>query len=245
MEVKMRRKGDVITMGEFPESSIPDIIRDLVPEGLEGIDLTGYSVISATFGKGGHNKAQELHAKAPGVLVVYKYSWRNGWGEGILLPERFNPSRVKFYKTTAQLVEEEQKTQEAAMVELREQILKQIPKVRVSFGELGNDYLMVRPDQEAFATSWGVKANTLAQAEAGVEEMRPFWSEWNERALEAHRKHKGEGNPGRGNIQIHPNPFNSNKVGMRFGLGGSDQWLLFEKQADGRWVETGFSRSAP
>ena len=132
MEIKLRRKGEVVTVDGFPENSIPKAITPT--EGLEGIDLTAYSVIYAGFGRHGGDKARELHSRAPGAIVVYKYEWRNGWGEGVLLPEPFNPSRVRFYKSATQVKAEAEEAKKKAAEALREEVSKAISDVRVYVG---------------------------------------------------------------------------------------------------------------
>lgn len=93
VEIKFRRKGEVV-VENFEDRDVPESIK---PAKGNGVDLTAYSVIFASFGRHGDEKAKELHSRAPGAIVLYKYEWRNGWGGGVLLPERFNSSRVRFY----------------------------------------------------------------------------------------------------------------------------------------------------
>ena len=89
MELKFRRKGEVHT-----EEGFDRIPEDLVPpEGLEGIDLTGYPVIFGEYGRHGDERAQEAHNSAPNCIVTYRYGWRNSLTiHGIILPDHFNPS---------------------------------------------------------------------------------------------------------------------------------------------------------
>jgi len=241
MEIKLRRKGEIVSVDGFPEHSIPETIRPT--DGLEGIDLTAYSVIYAGFGRHGHDKAKELHGRAPGAIVVYKYEWRNGWGEGVLLPDRFNPSRVRFYKSAAQVKAEAEEAKKKAAESLRDEVTKAIPGVRVYVG-YNHEGVEVKPEQEAFSDSWGVYAKSLEEAQTGVEKMRPIWEEWNERALEAFLRHSGRENPGYGNIQIYPTPTHAKKVGVCYNH-NDRKWVIFEKQEDGNWVETGTSSYGP
>lgn len=232
-EIKLRRKGEVVTVDGV---NVPEMITP--PGGLEGVDLTNYSVIYATFGRGGREKAEKLHAKAPGIIVVYKYEWRNGWGEGVLLPDRFNPARVRFYKTAAQEEKELKEKEKQSAKELCELVHRDLKGVRVRVG-YGGGSVLIMADQESFS-DWEVRATSLEEAKAGVEKMRPLWKEWNARALEAYLRHSGRPNPGNGNIQVFPSPtLQREKIGVCFDF-NSRKWVVFEKQ-DGAWVETGVS----
>ena len=243
MEIKLRRKGEVITVDGFPENSIPKAITPT--EGLEGIDLTAYSVIYAGFGRHGGDKARELHSRAPGAIVVYKYEWRNGWGEGVLLPEPFNPSRVRFYKSATQVKAEAEEAKKKAAEALREEVSKAISDVRVYVG-YNHDGVEVSPEQETFADGWRIYAKSFDEAQTGIEKMRPLWKEWNDRVLEIFVR-RGFQNPGNGNIQLvfrGPNP--PYRPNERVAIGfyqkndrGSYEkgWIVLEK-TDGEWVES-------
>ena len=74
--------------------------------------------------------------------------------------------------------------------------------------------------------------------------MRPLWKEWNERALEAFLRHSGRQNPGNGNIQICPSPINTKKVGVCYNH-NDRKWVIFEKEEEGSWMETGTSSYGP
>lgn len=240
VEIRLRRKGKVETIGGFPESSIPEIIRP--KNELEGIDLTGYPVILVIAGRHGDDRAKSVHSKAPKTIVVYKYEWRNGWGEGVFLPEKFNPKKVRFYKTESQL--EEDKKEEAIKFcgELRKDVLAIIPEVNVLFCIYANySGVEINPKQEAFSFDWEVRASTVEKAISEVEKVRPIWNEWNERALETYLRVSGKANPGTGNIQIHPSPTRADKVGVKI---GDEKWIIFEKKDD-YWKEAGVSHCAP
>jgi len=113
MELKFRKKGKIITLrfGGF----IPSEMN--APESMD-IDLTGYSVIHACFGKHGDKKAKELHDRASQTIVVYEYEWRNGWGEGIILPSPFDSRRVKFYKTEERKEREKKEEELSKMIDV-------------------------------------------------------------------------------------------------------------------------------
>lgn len=228
MEIKLRRKGEVITVDGFVGTNIPEEIN--VPEGLEGIDLTRYPVIYSVFGRHGREKAEALHAKAPGAFLVYQYEWRNGWGQGILLPDRFNPSRVLFYKTAAQ-EEEERKTAAASLLkELRASIVKTIPDIR-AFSDEEHGYVVVTPEQ-LVRSDWSIQVKSLEDALSGVEAIRPLWEEWNVRASEAFARHFGQHT---NNIRIDPSPAKASKVWVNDG----DRYIEFRLQEDGSWAEIG------
>lgn len=243
MEIRLRRKGEVITVDGFPRDSLPKAI--MPPEGLEGIDLTAYSVIYATFGQHGGDKARALHIRAPSAIVVYKYEWRSGWGEGVLLPEQFDPSRVRFYKSAAQVKAEAEEAKKKNAEALCEEVAKAIVGVRV---HVAYNYggVVVAPEQEVFAYDWAVCAKSLDEAKAKVEKMRPLWKEWNDRVLAIYAR-RGFQNPGNGNIQLvfrAPNP--PYRPNERVGIGFYQKndrgcyekgWIVLEKK-DGEWVET-------
>lgn len=239
MEIKFRQKGEVVIINGFRNDSIPESIRPT--SSLKGIDLTAYSVIYARFGRGGRKKAEELHDRAPKTIVIYTANWSNGFGEGVLLPNQFDPSRVCFYKNEEQVrVEIEEGKKKAAKV-LYEEVIKSIPKIRVSLN-LGYDGVEIKPDQEAFADHWSVRARSLEEAIVAVKKMQPVWEEWNKRALEAFLRHSKQKNPGNGNIMIYPSPMWGNKkVGVRY---EENKYVVFEKR-DGGWVETGTSLYGP
>lgn len=234
MEIKFRRKSEVVTVC-FPEGSIPAAI--FPRDGFEGIDLTAYTVIYAKFGRSGGRKARELHEKAPRAIVVYEFDWRNGFGEGVLLPEEFNPNRVRFYKSAEQAGAEAEKKREQAAEALREEVIAAIQGVGVRTYFDNGPVVFITPEQEVFA-NWSVRARSLEEALSGVEKMWPIWREWNERALEAFLRHSGKENPGNGNIELIPSPLGSKRVGVCFDF-GKQRYAVFEKQDDGSWIETG------
>ncbi|NTV44783.1 MAG: hypothetical protein HGA67_03770 [Candidatus Yonathbacteria bacterium] len=233
MEIKMRRKGEVITKDGFENRSIPVAI--MPPDGLTGIDLTAYSVIFATFGRGGYEKAKELHAKAPGVIVVYKYEWRNGWGEGVLLPERFNPSRVRFYKSAEQIVAEKKAANKKAMETLRQEIAEAIPGIIARIAYSGKA-LEITPNQEVFCLSWAVYATSLEEAKKKVAAKRPIWEEWNARGLEVFRRHSEKKNPGYESVGLVLG--NSGDVAEINTDHNTQAWATLRKDCD--WIEDGF-----
>ncbi|RJQ30586.1 hypothetical protein C4572_03945 [Candidatus Parcubacteria bacterium] len=236
IEIKLRKKGEVITVSGFPERSIPEIIR---PTGDEfGVDLTAYAVIYAEFGRFGRDKAAELQGRAPSAIIVYKYEWHNGWGEGVLLPENFNLNQVRFYKTSAQKEEEEEDERSRAAEALRLGILGAIPNVHVHMvhGHAGDVVKAeIGPRQEAFSLSegWHVYATSIAEAQASVEKKIGTWQEWNERAIKVFVRHSGRNHEG--GIEIRPSPTNSDNVEVCCDY-NTRKWVFLEK-IDGNWVE--------
>lgn len=240
IEIKLRRKGEVIKVGGFPIGNIPESIRP--KDELGGIDLTGYSVIFVSAGRHGGEKAKRIFVET-NAIVVYKYEWRNGWGEGVLLPEKFNSSRVVFYKTEKQKEEEKDEAEKEACKKLREAVMAAIPKVRVYLSIYSNwSGVKISPEQEVFSMDWGVSASSLEEAISKVAEARPLWDEWNTRAIEVYCRVSGKENPGIGNIEIIPSPTRENKVGVRI---GDHRYMIFEKQENNSWKETGEAYHAP
>jgi hypothetical protein len=95
VEIKFRKKGEVITLS-FPCTTIPPALR--VPEDKDGVDLTGYPVIHAAFGRrGGGEKARELHARAPNTIVVYTIG-RMAGGKAFFCPYPSTRSACAFSK---------------------------------------------------------------------------------------------------------------------------------------------------
>jgi len=252
MEFKFRRKGEVVTMEvplqkhilatdlDFNSSRRGDIPKNICPpEEFEGIDLTGYSVIYSTFGRHGHDLAQSLHESVPNCIVLYQYNWRNGWGEGILLPENFNASKVKFYKSKQQIKIETERKRLAQYQGLYQEIKKAFPDYNLSSDVINNEVVYIMPRQEAFSLGygWRVRASSIEEALAGIDLKTPMWKEWNERALEVYLRLSGKPNPGNGNIDIHPSPFgNCKEIGVELDLNTS-KWVWFHKQEDGSWKE--------
>jgi hypothetical protein len=244
MELKIRSKGQVIIVSGFPSDSIPFNVA----EGFEGIDLTAYSVICASFGRHGDDKAKELHSRAPGTIVAYKYEWRNGWGEGILLPESFNSSRLRFYKSAEQIEADQKAKKEEELLQLRVDVEREIPGLRVrgmaSYYAPECRGVEISPEQETYG--WSLIAKSLEEAKAKVVENLPLWKEWNDRVLQAYAAH-GFYNPGNGNVRLiicelkAAAGFNQRDAITGKWNGG---WILFEKR-DGEWVETGIQSGDP
>lgn len=240
VEIKLRRKGEVIKVEGFPIEKISEAIRP--KDGLKGIDLTGYSVIFVSAGRRGKEKAQRIFSET-NTIVVYKYEWYNGWGEGVFLPESFNPSRAVFYKTDEQKAKEKSEAEKMACEKLRDAVISAIPKVRVYLSTYSNwSGVKISPEQEVFSMDWGVSASNLEEAISKVAQTRSLWDEWNTRAIEAYCRVSGKENPGIGNIEIVPSPTRENKVGVRI---EDRKWVIFEKQEDSSWKETGESCHAP
>lgn len=231
MEVKFRKKGNVIT------HFVHDVPQEIVvPEGFEGIDLTGYSVISI---QGGKNVwkfyVPEARKNFPNSIVVYDFNYNNGFGSGINLPKNFSFDKLKFYKTAKQLKEENNKIKKQKMEELSQEILASIQGVRTSIW-FDNNYVVVTPVQEAYSSLWGVEAKSLEEAISKVSEIMPLWKEWNERALEVYIRFSGKKNPGIGNIAISPSPMKNNLVQVYYSF-SPFRSVYFEKQTDGSWLE--------
>ena len=242
MELKLRRKGEFVLVDEFPRESVPKSMRAFIPENLDGIDFTAYSVIYITGGRHVPDKAKKMAVEAPKVIIVYKYSWRNGWGEGIIIPEGFNPSQVRFYKTSAQAESEEKAKVRQGAKELQATVNESIQGVKAYGLTYNEDGVEIMPIQEAFA-DWWVVAKTFVEAQEEVAKRMPLWKEWNVRAVEIYRRMAGQ-EPTEGSIQIYPSP--TRVMGKRVGIRIRDgEWVIFEKRDDGAWEETGVSHSAP
>ncbi|QQS20999.1 MAG: hypothetical protein IPL87_00365 [Candidatus Moraniibacteriota bacterium] len=220
----------------MPEAILPK-------QGLEGIDLKGYTVIYAKFGRFGETEAKELHNKIPHAIIIYEFQWRNGFGEGVILPENFNPGRVRFYKSAEQEEADAEKKREEEVEVLRERVMATIPGVSIRAYFDDDSVVLVTLEQEVFS-DWSVRAKSLQEAQEGVDRMRPIWEEWNTRGLEAFLRHSGKGNPGNGNIELIPSPLGSKRVGVCYDF-GKQMYAVFEQQEDGSWKETGTVRGAP
>ncbi len=239
MEIKLRRKGEIIMVDGFSSSSIPVSMKP--PAGLEGIDLTGYPVVYATFGRHGDQKASELAARCAGAIVVYKYEWRNGWGEGVLLPANFNPSRVRFYESAAQVKSSAEEAVKKQSFSLRETV-DALGMRAYARDDGGVEY---GPKQEAYCSEWMETGYSLEEVLKGVEARRSMWQEWNDRALSMYTR-RGIENPGHGNIELifcHPKlpsrPYP--KVFIGYYKREPDRmsqraWIALELR-DGQWVE--------
>jgi hypothetical protein len=102
MEIRFKQRGEVVILKGFPSNRLP---KALVPKDeFDGIDLTGYSVISADFvGRDADKQAKELHMRRRRVILVYRCQRENQYVEGVLVPNRFDSSKVRFYKSVENL----------------------------------------------------------------------------------------------------------------------------------------------
>ena len=245
VELKFRKKGQVTTR-ELPEMDIPDILRP--PGHLSGVDMTAYPVISVTAGRHGDEKAQEVFRRAgEKVTVLYEYSWRNGWGQGVFLPKDFNPGRLEFYQSARATAEKEKVAVKTSEDALARQIESAFPQVSTfSRSRWGGGGVEVKPAQETFA-DWAIIVQSWVEAEAAIRENEEEWSAWNRRALNLYTA-EGLPNPGTGNIQIHPAPrHGTEKVGIKLRPADENrQWAIFARDEAGKWQDTGERcRSAP
>lgn len=242
MEFKFRQKGEVKTI----DLTIAEYRIENKPVDLDGVDLTGYSVIYARFGKRGHDKAQSLHEKASNVIVLYSFEWYNGWGEGIILPDNFNPSRLKFYKSAKQVADMEEAIRLVSFDALLEEIKEALPDYSV-VSDVGNVEIMIKPKQETHScdNNWYIRATSMEEAISGIKEKQPFWKEWNERSVEAYCRLTGKSKPGRNGIYLYPSPSSDCKtVGIELNH-NSSLWARFYQQDDGTWTVEGDYRMAP
>jgi len=200
MEIKFRRKGETVCI-PFPYDKIPEGIS--VPEGFEGVDLTGYSVISVFGGKKVPARAEELHKQAPRAIVLWSYNWTNGFGDGIYLPENFDPRRVKFYRTQNQEEELRQQEKLAKLSDLAQEIEGAIPDVWVRVNDF-NHSVEITPRQEAFNERWHVYwAHDVEEAREGVARMRPLWDEVNALALRVYERRGLKAEMGSVRVKLH------------------------------------------
>jgi hypothetical protein len=182
MEIKFRYKGKEKRVDGFREIDIPENIRP--KGGYEGVDLTRYRVIYAHYGRGGEEKARTLAATKEGLIViVYTYEWRNGWGQGVLLPDFFNPEKVVFYKSTEQEEKSRKEEEFKKRQELAELVEREIPGTKAQPQWLTSGVeVCVFPVQQTWA-DWGVYASSLDEAKREVAGRRQLWEEWERRAV--------------------------------------------------------------
>jgi hypothetical protein len=230
MEIKLRQKGQIVTVVGF--SSLPTELTP--PAGIEGVDLTAYAVIYAGFGRHGVEKAKELHART-NVIVVYKYEWRNGYGEGVLLPTQFNPSKVLFYKSAKQKEKEKEEAIAIAIENLREEVSKITSDVKVCL-HYGHNGVVLSPNQETFSSDWNIYIKSLEEARTEIKKNLPLWKEWNDRVLSIFT-FRGIENPGKGNIELvfRRYPYGNERVGVSYykkdDYGSYYQsWIILEKK---------------
>jgi len=244
MKVKFRKKGEVIQI-DISDALTKSFPEDLQPEkgGPEGLDLTEYSVVHVTAGRNGKKKAQKVANRISDVIVLYQYEWHNGFGAGVILPDNFNPQRVKFFETEEQLQREARDYREEKAKEVCQEIRENIPGVRVRNPRVRKQAARITPMQEVYSNSdrWCVFANSLEEAKKGVEEKRPFWREWNQRILNFLQELRVE-DYGIGSIPI---SFRSDKVAV--GLPETDdnwrrRYLKLEK-VEGKWQKAGVQKA--
>lgn len=244
-EVRFQFKGQVTCVSLGKE--LPCVLNDAA-QGCDGVDLTSYPVI---YVRGGRNqKRAEEVAATTGQVVVYKFEWRQGWGEGVILPENFDPRRVKFYRTEAQELRQIQSSIPDQAAALKEAILKAVPGIKVSADRLVSPgqtkaCVSISPDQESGSVYWYVMVHSVEEAEEAVRERVALWKEWNTRALEVFARH-GLPNPGKGGIQLHPGATGrereGDEIGVRLKEGLEEKdWVILQLQ-EGDWVEVGTRR---
>lgn len=204
MQIKFRRKGEIISKDIY---SVPKEWKEN-SEGLEGVDLTGYPVVLKTFKKRGHEQALELQKEIPGVIIVYSYSWSNGFGDGVLFPENFNPKKIRFFKSDNQVRKEEEELEHRKMVALYNQVLENIPGVKV-YGGGFNGAVTICPEQIVWSQTWGVVARSLEEAKERVAKATPRWRSINEQVIARYKELTGK-DPEQG-IEFRKNPYNPNK----------------------------------
>jgi hypothetical protein len=221
MKIKFRRKGEVISKDIY---HVPKEWKEN-PEGREGVDLTGYPVILKTFKKRGHEQALELQKEIPGVIIVYSYSWSNGFGDGVLFPENFNPKKVRFFKSDEQIRQEKEKEEHQRMVTLYNEVNENLPGVRV-FGGGFNGAVTICPEQIVWSQSWGVVARSLDEAKEKVAKATPQWKKINEQVIARYKQITGK-DP-ENEIEFRTNPYNSNKYEFSLDDGVKRHWEFIE-----------------
>ncbi|MFH1910025.1 MAG: hypothetical protein ABIJ72_02465 [bacterium] len=177
MKITYRRKGKV-EGAYIGWDGVPETIRGTGE--YEGVDLTGYTVISTS-----SRRADQAHRDIPRAIIVF-VDVQNLNGGGVILPDGFNPRAVKFFKTADQIKEEAEKETKTAFQAFAEEIERTIPGVVVRVNDKGTG-VEVTPAVEVHSIQWewAVRPTTLGEAATLVAEKRPFWKEWNERALKA------------------------------------------------------------
>jgi len=138
VRVLFRYKGKNLEKDFLRKDNFPDFIS--FPPDKDGIDLTGYPVFWCRLGKGGREKAQRISLDNPRVIVIFQYSWRNGFGEGIIFPKKFNPCRIKFYES----VEEKRRQNELARREELQRVCDRIELQVPVKASPGNGDLFIR-----------------------------------------------------------------------------------------------------
>lgn len=201
IEIKFNFKGEE-TVAKFYQMQFPKSIE--VQKGFkgnDGVDLTAYPVIYATFGRHGGDKAWELHLRTPECIIVYAYEWTCGSGEGVILPENFDPSKLSFFKSSDQMAEEAEREEERIAQILCYEIKNEIRGVRVSIARHRKAIEIGPAEQEVFCDDWATYASSVEEAKIEAEKMIPFWREWNERVLSVFQT-LGYEKPEKGNTQI-------------------------------------------
>lgn len=244
-ELKFRRKGKEEVF-EMKEELVPKILTP--KKGVEdqkGIDLTGYPVIFASYGKRGDQKALKLHEEIPHVIIIYQYEWYNGYGEGIFLPEKFNPYKVKFFKSQSQVVAEARKEKKEIVRNICEEVEKLLYKEW--FFNIKEDVIEVYPRQEVSIDCYWWKAIIEIRKGVGVDikkierilrEKVPLWEKWNKKGVYLFKKYTGE-TPQKGGISIYYRRKMSEdcKPRMELELDLNTGWWLVLEEKEGEWVE--------
>lgn len=131
MEIKFRRKGEVV-LTTMADSDLPEA---LVNADLRGVDLTRFTVIAVSGKKGNTRaRAEALSREVPKAIILYSFSWSNGFGSGCFLPSNFDPKKLSFYETAQQLAEKAEKAEKAKSRELNEKLA---PLLETRFPDVG------------------------------------------------------------------------------------------------------------
>ena len=247
MEIKFRMKNQVDIRGNFDEEKTRKSISFNLDH--DGLDLTGYKVVYVQAGRGGYEKAHKTHQEIPDAIIIFQYDWHNGWGSGIILPENFDPSRVKSYMSGAKVLAAQAEQRELKLDQLAGKIIAEIPNVEVRTNDYG-DALSIGPKQPVFS-KWNVSATTFEEAKAGIALKRPIWDEWNERALKIYHQ-QNLPVPTNGNVDIvfrtklhNEYAYISFYKKVQDSLFNQPWWFVLEKQPDGEWKLTGEVRHIP
>ena len=203
MKVRFRMKGQV------KEVEIAEVPSCLINPQFEGIDLTKYPVIFVAGKRHTRERAEATFAEAKTCIVVYTYSWVNGWGDGVLLPKNFDNSRVKYYRTKEQLnkirEEYDEEFRKNFLKEAREVLNEDTYELRAMYFSKGDGSkeleLKAYMRMEVFCFEMTVYGKTVTEIQQEIERVRPQWEWWNNEGLRLYEE-LGIEIPIKGNIEL-------------------------------------------
>ena len=229
----------------FRDSVIPP---ELQPKSvLTGIDLTRYPVIFARLGRNWESRLENIRKQAPCVIIIYRQSTKTTMVErqGILLPKRFDPRRVRHYKGPGQEEAERKAANEKRREALVHRINQEIPGVIAK--ATSREVIVVpnnniRPDTSYLDWKISISPETFERAQEMIQKKMPYWNKWTEVLHEDYKATAYTDPVAQGEIIVKTawsNKYECPVVGVHT---NNDWWALL-KEEEGAWKRYGVKRA--